>query len=79
MSEGEPGSTGTSPVCGVVRFLDATTADRRVRGHLGIWKDGTPGPLSLAAAQLPVVMDVSQVQISRIEKKALELLKGLMS
>ena len=54
MSEGEPGSTGTSPVCGVVRFLDATTADRRVRGHLGIWKDGTPGPLSLAAAQLPV-------------------------
>lgn len=43
MSEGEPASTGTSPVCGGVRFPDSTTADRRVRGPLGIWKDGAPG------------------------------------
>ena len=54
MSKGEPASTGTSPVCGGVRFPDSTTADRRVRGPLGIWKDGAPGPLPLAAAQLPV-------------------------
>ena len=59
MSEGEPGSTGTSPVCGVVRFPDSTTADRRVRGHLGIWKDGTPGPLPFAATQLPVATGAS--------------------